>query len=140
MGEETKKQEKLKINVIRFLEIIIKCGGKPYLMDYDDYNSLEEIVKKLDGVLISGGRDMNPQFYNEIKNGTIQYKGWNNRFIFYKKILDICDKKLPIFGICYGSQFINVYFGGKLIQDIKDEYKDQHNDINNIIFKEDLVL
>ena len=41
--------------------------------------------------------------------------------------MDILPKNIPIFGICYGFQFLNIYFGGDLVQDLPDKayhYKD----------------
>jgi len=41
-----------------------------------------------------------------------------------KCLLDYAVKnKIPVLGICRGMQFINVYFGGKLIQNISKEIK-----------------
>lgn len=43
----------------RFID---KCGGQLYIIDYS--LSVKEIEKKIDGLLIPGGRDINPKFYN----------------------------------------------------------------------------
>jgi len=64
-------------------------------------------------VILSGGSDVNPKLYKEKSNS--KFKISNTRDKTEKLILDIAvKKKLPVFGICRGLQFINVYFGGKL--------------------------
>ena len=72
-----------------------------------------------DGLLLCGGSDVDPKYYNEEINGS----GALN----YER--DECEVALldafvtsgkPVFGICSGHQLINVYFGGSLIQDIEE--------------------
>lgn len=71
-----------------------------------------------DRLLIPGGIDVDPYFYNE--ENTESQK--TNRDYDQKQlaIIDYFVKnKKPILGICRGHQLLNVYFGGNLIQDLK---------------------
>ncbi|WP_232726217.1 gamma-glutamyl-gamma-aminobutyrate hydrolase family protein [Bacillus sp. FJAT-42315] len=108
---------------------IQKGGGVPIaipLIDDEDY--IESIVDHLDGLLLTGGSDINPQLY-----GQPYKKGLGDinplRDAFEMKLLEKAIKKqIPILGICRGLQLLNIFFGGTLIQDM-----DQHHqtDLNH---------
>ena len=64
------------------------------------------------GVILSSGNDVNPQLYNSSEKGQSVSA---ERDSTEKKILQIAvKKKLPVFGMCRGMEFVNVFFGGKL--------------------------
>lgn len=70
----------------------------------------------ISGIILSGGEDISPESYGE------SGKGISPRDIVEKKMLDLAvARKLPVLGICRGMQFINVYFKGRLVKDIKEE-------------------
>tara|TARA_B100000965_G_scaffold118213_1_gene97542 strand:+ start:2192 stop:2902 length:711 start_codon:yes stop_codon:yes gene_type:complete len=74
----------------------------------------------LDGLLISGGDfDIDPVFYGQkIESNKVQTIP--DRTDFEMNLIDFFfHSQKPILGICGGSQLINVYFNGSLIQDIK---------------------
>lgn len=79
--------------------------------------SAEELLRA-DGLILPGSsQDMNPKLWgaedecsNDI-NDELDRAQWT--------LLDIAKEKgKPVLGICRGMQFINVYFGGTLIQDL----------------------
>lgn len=68
-------------------------------------------------VILSGGNDVNPQLYGEEPEKGLAVS--EERDKTEKILLEIAiEKKLPILGICRGMQFINVFFKGKLIQNL----------------------
>ncbi|MBI2101470.1 gamma-glutamyl-gamma-aminobutyrate hydrolase family protein [Candidatus Woesearchaeota archaeon] len=71
------------------------------------------------GIILSGGNSINPALYGaKPKNGDFS----NERDATEKKIIEIALKrKLPLLGECRGGQFVNVFFGGKLVQDIEEK-------------------
>ncbi len=77
----------------------------------------------LDGVLLPGGIDVAPVFYNESEDERLeQTDAALDQFEF--RILDHARRnQLPIFGICRGHQLLNVYYGGSLIQDIPTQHE-----------------
>ena len=103
-----------------YIDSIIRAGGTPVPLCYDEKNiELPEIVELLDGILFSGGEDVNPKYFKEDideKCGKI----CDDRDEFELKLYEYAvSKNLPIFGICRGIQLINVGAGGTLIQDIE---------------------
>jgi putative glutamine amidotransferase len=68
-----------------------------------------------------GGRDIDPKKYNQENKGSSKVTVQKyNRYDFNAEAFDKLPRKLPIFGICWGLQFINVYFGGDLVQDMEN--------------------
>jgi len=79
---------------------------------------LRDAVSKIDGLLLPGGRDMDPKFYNEEphpKLRPMRLERTESEMIILDEAL---KRDVPILGICGGMQFINVFFGGSLYQDI----------------------
>ena len=78
---------------------------------------LPELDLTCDGLLLSGGVDLNPALYKEDVNGAVDIN--NERDAHEMMLLDAFVKAgKPVFGICRGCQLINVYFGGTLHQHI----------------------
>ena len=87
-----------------------------------DTNCLRRIVSRLDAVLFSGGKDVEPSRYGEAKSpkcGTCDPARDAFEFALYA----VCvEQRKPIVGICRGVQTMNVFFGGTLYQDLVSEY------------------
>lgn len=77
-------------------------------------------LKTCSGLLLSGGIDVHPSYYN---SSTLDYpgaEGFNEkRDRFEKEVFELAQKKqLPVLGVCRGLQFVNCLMGGTLIQDL----------------------
>ena len=88
----------------------------------------EELAELCDGLLLSGGVDLDPHYYGEeILNHTVEIRSERDAFelalfrAFY-------EKGKPIFGICRGCQLINVALGGTLYQDLAEQKGLRHSD------------
>ena len=81
------------------------------------------------GIILTGGNDINPALYGERpQNGDFS----EDMDSTYKRLIEIAlERKLPLFGNCRGAQFINVFFGGKLIQNIKEKTGVNHVNANH---------
>jgi len=77
-----------------------------------DNSKLEKRLSEIDGMLFSGGEDIDPKYYGESGNSV-----WPNikRDEFELKLLSEADEReLPVLGICRGEQLLAVHYGGKL--------------------------
>ena len=85
-------------------------------------DSIDLMLKKADGIVITGGEDVNPALYNQPemlpKCGEInQYRD----SLEYKMINYALENKIPLLGICRGLQIMNVSQGGSLFVDIPSQ-------------------
>ena len=104
----------------------------------DNFNDVE----KCNGIILSGGNDINPRLYNQpdflayVNPKDIDEK----RDEFEWEIIKHTEEKQkPLLGICRGLQLINIYFGGSLVPDIPAFGKFNHgkfkegNDRNHLV-------
>jgi putative glutamine amidotransferase len=102
-----------------YSDAIVRAGGIPVVVPLiEDEKLLRELYERSDGLLLSGGNDVDPKSYNaELSPQTqsIAPKRDKQELQLLKWALQ--DDK-PTFGICRGMQMINVGLGGTLYQDI----------------------
>lgn len=82
-------------------------------------NDLDSLFSSIEfhGIVLSGGNNICPSLYNQNHTYSDCSQSRDN---VESKLLEIALKKeIPLLGICRGMQFINVYFGGLLIPDLK---------------------
>ncbi|MDR2384586.1 MAG: gamma-glutamyl-gamma-aminobutyrate hydrolase family protein [Tannerella sp.] len=106
-----------------YYQSVILSGGSPVVIPVTtDISALISIVKKLDGLILSGGADIDPRFYEEKPVSELGEVD-SYRDIYDFELLRIAfNYQLPVFGICRGHQVINVAFGGSLYQDIHAQF------------------
>lgn len=112
-----------------YVDAIKKAGGIPIILPIaKDEDIAKDYISLIDGLLLVGGRDVNPKLYNEklIENTTPVVVEKDKSDIFYIK--EMIKKEKPIFGICRGMQVLNVALGGSLYQDLRlcQENKSDH--------------
>lgn len=90
-----------------------------------------QLPDKFDGVIISGGDDIDPKHYG--RSGTAGANYDPARDALEMSVIEYAFKHdLPILGICRGAQLLNVVCGGNLHQDIRPKRK--HTPNRNSIF------
>ena len=83
------------------------------------------IVARLDGVILSGGADVDPELYGETPHPRTAAPR-RDRDAFENALLDAAiEAELPFLGICRGAQVLNVALGGTLIQHLPDVVGDE---------------
>ncbi len=118
-----------------YLRAVANSGGVPLTMPVGKSRGLiSECVQRCDGVLLTGGDDIQPDLYgNGISNklrrtvGTTPDGG--ERDLRELILIDeVFHQRKPLLAICRGHQLLNVALGGTLIVDIPTQ---QPNAINH---------
>lgn len=101
---------------------IQNAGGIPVIIPTElPSESYDLILSNLSGFLLSGGGDISPEQYNSSPDSRSHYINEDrDRTEIYMTIQAIRNR-LPLFGICRGSQLLNVALGGTLYVDIKQD-------------------
>ena len=106
-----------------YLEGLQEAGATPVILSLtEDREEIEHLVDICDGILLTGGHDVDPSVYGEeALNGTVLCcKARDN----LERIVleDAMQKDKPILGICRGIQLINALLGGTLYQDLPTQH------------------
>ena len=108
--------------IAKYLAAIIAGGGEPTALYLDEWeNRAQNVVDEFDGLVIAGGADLPTDWYGEtpLPNANLELVS-ARRPNFEKQIVgDFETQQKPVLGICYGCQFLNVYRGGSLVQDVE---------------------
>lgn len=108
-----------------YASCIYNAGGLPLLLpSLSEDNAPDEVLAHLDGVLFSGGGDIDSSYWHEACHPASSTAD-SLRDKFEIHLLRAALKlDLPIFGICRGVQVMAVATGGDLWQDIPSQYPD----------------
>jgi putative glutamine amidotransferase len=101
---------------------VAAARGVPLLIPLDiDENALRAIYERLDGIVLTGGGDIEPSRYGaEASPHTVGVDVGRDQIEIQLAQWAVEDDK-PLLGICRGHQVLNVALGGTLIQDIQVE-------------------
>jgi putative glutamine amidotransferase len=123
IGIPTRYHEKSEyIGQIRhYLDAVLWAGGLPLMIPTtEDRGIIAEYVRRVHGILLPGSpTDIDPKRYGALAHGKLG-KLYPERDATDFAILDLVESQqnMPVLGICFGIQSLNVYRGGSLIQDI----------------------
>lgn len=110
-----------------YCEAIHNAGGIAVVTgerDPEDYADL------CDGVIVSGGADLEPEFYGEtVLNESVRIDPPRTAFEI-PLINAFIERKKPMLAICRGFQMVNFVLGGTLYQDLVEQLGYVHFDVS----------
>ena len=101
-----------------YVRSVVRAGGSPLLVPPGA--SVEETLSAVDGLIFSGGSDLDPSLYGEEAHaetvGVVR-----ERDDFELSLMRAAlEQDVPVLAICRGSQVLNVALGGRLEQHVPD--------------------
>lgn len=100
-----------------YADAVSRAGGNPILLP--PQASVDELAGILDGILIPGGKDIDPSLYGDAIHAKAVLES-GDRFDLERRLFEGLPPNLPFLGICYGCQLLSVLRGGKLAQHLPD--------------------
>lgn len=99
----------------------IEASGEAEAVKLSMYLNNPQAVAECDGVVLSGGEDVQPELYGKpeyVKEYDLKEIIPERDRFEYAVIGNALDQQKPLLGICRGLQVVNVYLGGDLVPDI----------------------
>jgi len=105
-----------------YFDRVLKAGGLPLLIPpYANEEDTESILDQLDGILMVGGRDLDPRNDGFMLHPSV--RPMESRREKFDRILAraICERHMPLFAVGVGMQLLNVTMGGNLFLHIPED-------------------
>ncbi|MBN1484301.1 MAG: gamma-glutamyl-gamma-aminobutyrate hydrolase family protein [Chloroflexia bacterium] len=105
-----------------YVQAVTAAGAVPLILPpLEERTALERALDVLDGLVLTGGRDLPPDWYGQ--KSRPQTRLADSRRLRGDRLLAelALERELPLLGICLGCQLLNVVMGGDLIQDIPSQ-------------------
>ncbi len=110
---------------IKYESSVLQAGGIPVMVPMTtDRRVLAEALRRVDGVMLTGGDDINPDLYADhvpraVRKTVGETPDGGGRDLRELILLDeIFRQRKPLLAICRGHQILNIALGGQLIVDI----------------------
>ena len=94
------------------------AGGIPLMLPWLNGDGLGEALDACDGILLGGGRDIEPARYGQEPHELLTVTDPQRDAFELELVAQALDRGLPILGMCRGIQILNVALGGTLVQDV----------------------
>ncbi len=115
-----------------YTKALNKAGCLPLILTYEDaeIQSIDALLDKADGILLSGGGDVGAKYCEAFlnKDASKIANVFPERDDFELALIrQAFSRSIPMFGICRGMQTLNLALGGTLLLDISSDAYAQHS-------------
>ena len=125
---------------LAYVRAVEHAGGRPLIVPPSN-EGLEETVGALDGLLLTGGSDLDPSLYGaepHPETAGIRADRDSGELALLKAAL---ERDLPVLAVCRGSQVLNVALGGDLVQHLPEVVgSDRHKETPGVFAEHDVEL
>jgi gamma-glutamyl-gamma-aminobutyrate hydrolase PuuD len=101
-----------------------RAGGRALLVPPSD-DGVDETLEALDGLIFSGGSDLDPELYGQEAHAETSGVVRNRDTAELALLEAALERDMPVLAICRGSQVLNVARGGDLVQHLPDVVGDE---------------
>jgi putative glutamine amidotransferase len=109
------------VSLTSYARAVQKAGGVPVLLPITtDDEEIAVLVERLDGVVISGGIDIDPSAYGQQPAPELGETQVDRDRFEFTLIRRLVERNTPTLAICRGIQSLNVALGGDLVQHVDD--------------------
>lgn len=106
-----------------YSQALIQAGAAPVLIPLGlPEDALTDMLSRLDGVLFSGGGDVQPESYGSQPHPLVDGVDADRDRVEIFLARQITQTPIPFIGICRGLQVVNVALGGSLYEDILEQH------------------
>ena len=106
----------------KYVDAVEQAGGVPLIVPHNlGEDSLHLLLGRLDGLLLSGGGDIDPAIYGEEPHPDVDGISADRDRVELALARWAVDQSKPLLAICRGIQVLNVSLGGTLVQDIPSQ-------------------
>jgi putative glutamine amidotransferase len=102
-----------------YLHAVQQAGGVPVMLPPQlSPASFERLIRGLDGLVLTGGGDIDPTVFGEAPHPTVCEVAPARDQLELSAVRLALERRLPILAICRGLQLLDVALGGTLFQDV----------------------
>jgi len=119
-----------------YLDGVTGAGGIAALLPPQSVGDdiTDRVLDRVDGLLITGGRDVDPTSYGQQAHPATDRPGGCRDSWEFALVDGALRRSMPILGICRGAQVLNVALGGTLHQHLPDVLGHTHHQQGNAVF------
>ncbi len=119
-----------------YLEGVTSAGGIATLLPPQTVHEsiTERVLDGLDGLVLTGGRDVNPAAYGQAAHPSTDQPAVDRDAFEFALLRGALARRLPVLGICRGAQVLNVALGGTLHQHLPDVVAHTRHQAGNAVF------
>ncbi len=116
------EEKKITINQ-DYVEAVLRAGGTPVLFPVTaDREQINRLLDQVDGLLLTGGLDVDPQEYGESKQTCCGDCSSCRDAMEFPLCREALTRRMPILAICRGMQILSCVLGGNLYQDLASQF------------------
>jgi putative glutamine amidotransferase len=108
------------VSPVSYTRAVERAGGTPVILPPVPSSSVPSLVARIDALVVTGGRDVDPSLYNEAPHDQTDVPDHRRDRFEILMTRAAIEADLPFLAICRGMHILNVARGGTLIQHLPD--------------------